>query len=63
MLDKEAAKRVQSKYIGKIHLPMLPPNICRKANSLVQGEVRDVLSLFFFINDEGVILLEGDEKY
>ena len=60
-IDKESAKKVESYYIGKYFFKsMLPSILYSKVGSFTQNDEKFAMTLQFLINEEGVIIYEGD---
>jgi len=60
-MGKEAQLRVENKYIGKgknFMKPMLPREIAADLCSLKPDQERRAITVWFYINDEGLIILD-----
>lgn len=63
-IDKESAKKVESYYIGKYFFKsMLPSVLYEKVGSFTQNDDKFAISLGFLMNEHGVIIYEGSQKF
>jgi ribonuclease R len=63
-LDKESAKKVTSYYIGKYFFKsMLPRILYTQVGSFTQNDDKFGISVEFLMNEDGVIIFEGEHKF